>query len=61
MAILQITPSSNMQNNSSRLLPFLENVNLVLNLDTSHCSPQFHCWYNDIFETINLNKPKMML
>ncbi|KAL7480119.1 hypothetical protein ACHAW6_005823 [Cyclotella cf. meneghiniana] len=20
------------------------NVNLVLNLDTGHCSPQFHCW-----------------
>ncbi|KAL7489091.1 hypothetical protein ACHAW6_014689 [Cyclotella cf. meneghiniana] len=37
-----------------------ENINLVLNLDTGHCPPQFHCRYDDFFETINLNKPGMM-
>ncbi|KAL7476135.1 hypothetical protein ACHAW6_002012 [Cyclotella cf. meneghiniana] len=37
------------------------NVNLVLNLDTRLVSPQFHCRYNDFFETISFNKPEMMM
>ena len=36
------------------------NVNLVLNIDTGLCSPQFHCRYDDFFETIDLNKPDTM-
>ncbi|KAL7477494.1 hypothetical protein ACHAW6_003302 [Cyclotella cf. meneghiniana] len=37
------------------------NINLVLNLDAGHCSPQFHCRFDDFFETISLNKPETMM
>ncbi|KAL7487145.1 hypothetical protein ACHAW6_012745 [Cyclotella cf. meneghiniana] len=40
---------------------YARNINLVLNLDNSHCSPPFHFWYNDFFETININKSEMMM
>ncbi|KAL7482346.1 hypothetical protein ACHAW6_008014 [Cyclotella cf. meneghiniana] len=36
------------------------NVHLDLNLGTGHCSPQFHCRYNDFFETTSLNIPATM-
>ena len=36
------------------------NVNLILNLDTGLFSPQFHCRYDDFFETTSLNKPDTM-
>ncbi|KAL7478239.1 hypothetical protein ACHAW6_004009, partial [Cyclotella cf. meneghiniana] len=36
------------------------NVNLILNLDTGLVSPQFHCQYDDFFETTSLNKPDTM-
>ncbi|KAL7486990.1 hypothetical protein ACHAW6_012591 [Cyclotella cf. meneghiniana] len=38
-----------------------QNIYLVLNLDTSLCSPQFHCQYNDFFKTITINKPDTMM
>ncbi|KAL7483183.1 hypothetical protein ACHAW6_008826, partial [Cyclotella cf. meneghiniana] len=76
MAILHVILLSKMQNNtSSRPLLIVaarlgvnlgpspyhaRNVNLVLNQDTGHCSPQFHCQYNDFIETIDLIKPEMM-
>jgi hypothetical protein len=39
----------------------VRNVNLVLNLDTGLVSPQFHCRYDDFFETISFNKPETMM
>ncbi|KAL7484859.1 hypothetical protein ACHAW6_010465, partial [Cyclotella cf. meneghiniana] len=39
----------------------VQNVNLVLNIDTGLCSPQFHCRNDDFFETIDLNKPDTMM
>ncbi|KAL7480223.1 hypothetical protein ACHAW6_005922 [Cyclotella cf. meneghiniana] len=37
-----------------------QNVNLVLNLDTGLVSLQFHCRYDDFYETINFNRPDTM-
>ncbi|KAL7482125.1 hypothetical protein ACHAW6_007811 [Cyclotella cf. meneghiniana] len=37
------------------------NVNLILNLDTSIVSLQFHCRYNDFFDTVSFKKPGTMM
>eukprot|EP00956_Cyclotella_meneghiniana_P030555 scaffold77192_cov37-Cyclotella_meneghiniana.AAC.9 len=36
------------------------NVNLVLNLETGLVSPQFHCRYDDFFETVQLGQAEVV-
>eukprot|EP00956_Cyclotella_meneghiniana_P025434 scaffold53086_cov60-Cyclotella_meneghiniana.AAC.2 len=36
------------------------NVNLVLNLQTGLCSPQFHCRFDDFFETVRHSNDDLM-
>ncbi|KAL7475510.1 hypothetical protein ACHAW6_001420, partial [Cyclotella cf. meneghiniana] len=74
MAALQAMHSSSMLNKNSKYSLFVafglnlgpsphhaRNLNLMLNLISSLVSPQFHCQYNDFFETISLNKPETMM